>query len=153
MVEAGWKFLLSRWHIKLGLWEHEEQHSHVAVDKKCNCVQHFRNYIWQTADDAQHSAKTITIMKHLKGCIMLWRVFSAAGTGRQVNLGRYDSIQIQREVFRENVIVSSLSSFFLFQNVFIFYFSTLTESLSLLCPPGAKFCRVLCSMGETLGLQ
>ena len=58
-----------------------------------------KRHVWRKPGTAHHLAKTISMVKHGGGCIMLWGCFSAAVTGRLVRIEGKMNVAKCRERF------------------------------------------------------
>ncbi|KAG2459909.1 TCB1 transposase, partial [Polypterus senegalus] len=67
-----------------------------------------RCHVWRKPGTAHHQANTIPTVKHGGGSIMLWRWFSAAGTGRLVRIKGKMTAAMYRDILDENLLQSTL---------------------------------------------
>ncbi|KAG2459621.1 TCB1 transposase, partial [Polypterus senegalus] len=67
-----------------------------------------RRHFWRKPGTTHHQANTIPTVKHGGGSIMLWRCFSAAGTGRIVRIKGKMTAAMYRDILNENLLQSAL---------------------------------------------
>ncbi|KAG2465757.1 TCB1 transposase, partial [Polypterus senegalus] len=83
------------------LWSDETKIEFFGVNARRN--------VWRKQGTAHYQANTIPTVKHGGGSIMLWRCFSAAGTGRLVRIKGKMTAAMYRDILDENLLQNTVN--------------------------------------------